>query len=319
MLSSPSRRPATSPGRYVLGGESRDRYSFSISVDDCGTAIEGAGDNKVIANTIVLQMDPLVQEAWDAARKVSCVWSGQQEKTVKFDPFQVGMLEVISQQFSGDMVDCWMAIQRGEYPEVSPITGIVEIGEPLTLLIYLREESGSFDIHVKDCYAYDSMEYDSPETIKVQLTDENGCPRKTKLIGFWETTTDTRDSGATLIAYNRVSAFKFPDKAQIFVTCNVEVRPERLPRSPMPAMCLTHPLLYPQLCKGPCDNPCRGTGQVVTTRRPFVCTPGSTDPRCPRPTTTDRYDAYSRIYGFKIEAGLCIKGAGILSSIYSFV
>ena len=79
----------------------------------------------------------------------------------------------------------------------------------------------------------------------------------------------------------------------------------RLTSTPPTASHASHapPPLYPQLCKGPCDNPCRGTGQVVTTLRPFVCTPGSTDPRCPQPTTTFRYDACKSNLRFQHRSG----------------
>ena len=33
-----------------------------------------------------------------------------------------------------------------------------------------------------------------------------------------------RGSGADLILFNIVNAFKFPDNAQVFLTCNVEVK-----------------------------------------------------------------------------------------------
>jgi hypothetical protein len=47
------------------------------------------------------------------------VWTGEQEKQLKFLPIQVGMLAVEHLKFSGDQIDCWMDIQRGQYPAVS--------------------------------------------------------------------------------------------------------------------------------------------------------------------------------------------------------
>ena len=57
------------------------------------------------------------------ARRVSCVFTGSGEnikKSIVFRPFRVDMLEVQEVPgFAGDStVDCWMAIQRGEYPNV---------------------------------------------------------------------------------------------------------------------------------------------------------------------------------------------------------
>jgi hypothetical protein len=48
--------------------------------------------------------------------------------------------------------------------------------------------------------------------------------RKPKLIGYWRRTSETGSSGASIIAYNNITAFKFPDKMQVYLTCNIEVR-----------------------------------------------------------------------------------------------
>lgn len=47
--------------------------------------------------------------------------------------------------------------------------------------------------------------------------------RKKKFIDVWQKTTNTGKSGATLIAYSKVSAFRFPETDQVYLTCNVEV------------------------------------------------------------------------------------------------
>jgi hypothetical protein len=47
--------------------------------------------------------------------------------------------------------------------------------------------------------------------------------RKPKLIGYWRRTSETGSSGASIIAYNNITAFKFPDKMQVYLTCNIEV------------------------------------------------------------------------------------------------
>ena len=47
--------------------------------------------------------------------------------------------------------------------------------------------------------------------------------RKEKLVGDWKKSRQVEGS-AKLVLYNVVNAFKFPDKAQVHITCNVEVR-----------------------------------------------------------------------------------------------
>jgi hypothetical protein len=61
----------------------------------------------------------ILQEIWDTARKISCATTDRKEKTVIFRPFVVDMLEVVTVPVSTGTVDCWMDIQRGEFPDVS--------------------------------------------------------------------------------------------------------------------------------------------------------------------------------------------------------
>lgn len=105
------------------------------------------------------------------------------------------MLDVVSVPVSGQQgsVECWMDIQRGQYPnvryfpsfcrlliffiQVSPIENVIKIGETLTILVYLRDQEGKYDISVRDCWAYDSEDYAGRDTSKLQLTDASGCPK----------------------------------------------------------------------------------------------------------------------------------------------
>lgn len=82
--------------------------------------------------------------------------------------------------------------------------------------------------------------------------------RRQKFIHYWQKTTE----GDTTIAYNNLTAFKFPDAIKIYLTCNIEI------------------------CSGGCDGSCAASqvsDVIVTTSQP--CYPGSPNPRC-RPTST---------------------------------
>lgn len=81
---------------------------------------------------------------------------------------------------------------------------------------------------MKDCWAYDSEDFEDPSTGKVQLTGFDGCPRKKKLIGNWIKTFETGDSGATTIAFTNMTAFRFPNTDHVHLSCNVEVSQESL-------------------------------------------------------------------------------------------
>ncbi|XP_013778928.1 uncharacterized protein LOC106463446 [Limulus polyphemus] len=217
---------STASCRYVNPRSGRNSYEFVIPMSGCGTVandnIDGTGQFG-FDNTIIFQNDELFQEIWDVARKISCGWISSIEKFVTFRPFTVDMLEVKEVFFTGDNVDCWMDLQRGEGPFAPPVNGIVKIGETLTIVIYTRDDDGSFDLLVKDCYAYDSPEFENTKTRRIQLTDKSGCPVKEKLLRSFYRTRRTKNTGASIIAYGFINAFKFPDKMDVYIACNVEI------------------------------------------------------------------------------------------------
>lgn len=205
----------------------RRQFNFFISSSGCGTlGTDMTASNPApqgFKNVIIIQNDPNYQEMWDSARKLSCDWVTRLEKYVTFAPFGVDMLGVKELRFPGDTVDCWMDIQRGHGPFASPISGVVPIGEKLTVAIYVRDTDKSFDVHVKDCYAYDMADYRNPDARAIKLTDEKGCPVKEKLVQGFFRTRDVRNSGASIIAYGIINAFKFPERMDVYLACNVEV------------------------------------------------------------------------------------------------
>lgn len=61
--------------------------------------------------------------------------------------------------------------------QTTPLKDSIKIGEYLTILVYLKDVRNQFSLKIHDCWAYDNDEYDSPRTNKIQLTDQEGCPR----------------------------------------------------------------------------------------------------------------------------------------------
>jgi len=116
-----------------------------------------------------------------------------------------------------------MDIQRGEFPRVVPLTETIKIGETLSVLVFLRDPRIEYDLIVRDCWAFDHPDYDAKTTGRIQLSDKIGCSRKKKIFGTWRRTTETGNTGATLILHNTLQAFKFPDRMQVFLKCDVEV------------------------------------------------------------------------------------------------
>lgn len=129
-----------------------------------------------VDNILVIQQDEEVQGEFDAARKISCSRTGvEEEKKVYFKPFIVQNLDVITVPTKHGGVDCWMDIQRGVYPRLTPIGEVIKIGEELTVLVYLRDPKKEYDLTVRNCWAYDSEDFDDKKTGKVQLSDSSGC------------------------------------------------------------------------------------------------------------------------------------------------
>lgn len=156
-------------------GRSQKTYEFIVPYDGCGSKPSCAICNS-IDNILVIQEDEELQGEYDTARKISCSRSGvEEEKKVFFKPFIVDMLEVVEVPTENGGVSCWMDIQRGIYPQLSAIGNVIKIGEELTVLVYLRDDKKEYDLSVRNCWAYDSDDFDDKKTGKVQLSDASGC------------------------------------------------------------------------------------------------------------------------------------------------
>jgi len=84
--------------------------------------------------------------------------------------------------------------------------------------------------------------------------------RKVKLIGPWDKTFDTGDSGATTIAFTNMTAFKFPDSDNVHLSCNIE------------------------LCRGVCEQDTCGRGPLAISAAPAGPFRGTTGYPTARPT-----------------------------------
>ena len=238
-------------GRYLQSGSSSQTAAFTIPISGCGTAttmpqpdlLASPGKSEEtkmgFSNIIIIQMDEEVQEVWDSARKINCEWTNYIKKRVEFQPFEVQMLDFEEVRFEGDSVDCWMDLQVGKYPDSEEIHAAVKIGEQLSMLVYARDDNDMYDMHIKECFAYSSDNYDQQDTVRLQLTDERGCVMKNKLLeGFYlRREADPGTGGTNIVAYGYLAAFKFPDVLDVFTTCEVEI------------------------CKGGCRDKCPDTEQ----------------------------------------------------------
>ncbi|OQR67427.1 hypothetical protein BIW11_13536 [Tropilaelaps mercedesae] len=204
--------------------DSATQMHFTLYPDRCGSRlVEGPQSGETyIENTVVVQHTPGIQSAVDTARAVRCVFEPRSgpgsvvSRTVS-SSLSVDVLDVISVTYSGDSVDSYLDVQLGKGPfHANPVNGLVKIGETLTLVVYIHGDD--YDVHVKDCIAHDGNVANA-----IRLSDERGCVSAPKLMGPWQKTRETGTTGASSIAWAYLEAFKFPDKLEVFIECNIEI------------------------------------------------------------------------------------------------
>ncbi|EDW31021.1 GL15227 [Drosophila persimilis] len=218
---------------HLPSGLGRTSASFDIGLHECGTAgntdnysqgyghdqsVSGAGTGAgtYFENIIVIQYDPQVQEVWDQARKLRCTWHDQYEKSVTFRPFPVDMLDVVRADFAGDNVGCWMQIQVGKGPWASEVSGLVKIGQTMTMVLAIKDDDSKFDMLVRNCVAHDG------KRAPIQLVDQRGCVTRPKLMSRF-TKIKNFGASASVLSYAHFQAFKFPDSMEVHFQCTIQI------------------------------------------------------------------------------------------------
>lgn len=211
---------------HLPAGLGRTSASFDIGIHACGTAGNteagtypyGAesGSGIYFENIIVIQYDPQVQEVWDQARKLRCTWHDQYEKSVTFRPFPVDMLDVVRADFAGDNVGCWMQIQVGKGPWASEVSGLVKIGQTMTMVLAIKDDDAKFDMLVRNCVAHDG------KRAPIQLVDQRGCVTRPKLMSRF-TKIKNFGASASVLSYAHFQAFKFPDSMEVHFQCTIQI------------------------------------------------------------------------------------------------
>ncbi|XP_037076414.1 uncharacterized protein LOC119097490 [Pollicipes pollicipes] len=205
------------PGSGALNAQ------FEIYLNSCGMAASDSGGygqpnpaGSFVENTIIIQYDPLVQEVWDQARKLRCTWYDYYEKKVTFKPFQVDMLNAVTANFLGDNLQCWMQIQVGKGPWASEVSGIVKIGQTMTMVLAIKDDENKFDMLVRNCVAHDG------HRAPIQLVDANGCVTRPKVMSKFQKIKNF-GSSASVVSYAYFQAFKFPDSMNVHFQCVIQV------------------------------------------------------------------------------------------------
>jgi len=225
-------------------GLGRTSANFDISIHACGTAgntengLYGygadSGSGTYFENIIVIQYDPQVQEVWDQARKLRCTWHDQYEKSVTFRPFPVDMLDVVRADFAGDNVGCWMQIQVGKGPWASEVSGLVKIGQTMTMVLAIKDDDSKFDMLVRNCMAHDG------KRAPIQLVDQKGCVTRPKLMSRF-TKIKNFGASASVLSYAHFQAFKFPDSMEVHFQCTIQICRYQCPDQCSDPLSIHHP------------------------------------------------------------------------------
>ncbi|XP_033225271.1 uncharacterized protein LOC117178125 isoform X1 [Belonocnema kinseyi] len=200
--------------------------TFEIFLNSCGMS-SSANHNvapygaptpsgSYVENTIIVQYDPYVQEVWDQARKLRCTWYDFYEKAVTFRPFQVDMLHAVTANFLGDNLQCWMQIQVGKGPWASEVSGIVKIGQTMTMVLAIKDDENKFDMLVRNCVAHDG------KRAPIQLVDQYGCVVRPKIMSRFQKIKNFGPS-ASVVSFAYFQAFKFPDSMNVHFQCVIQV------------------------------------------------------------------------------------------------
>jgi len=209
---------------HLAAGTGTITASFEIFLNTCGMSSSGNTETygqpnpagSYVENTVIIQYDPLVQEVWDQARKLRCTWYDYYEKSVTFRPFQVDMINAVTANFLGDNLQCWMQIQVGKGPWSSEVSGIVKIGQTMTMVLGIKDDENKFDMLVRNCVAHDG------KRAPIQLVDELGCVTRPKIMSNFQKIKNF-GSSASVVSYAYFQAFKFPDSMNVHFQCVIQV------------------------------------------------------------------------------------------------
>ncbi|XP_046967894.1 uncharacterized protein LOC124535654 isoform X1 [Vanessa cardui] len=221
------------PDCMYINGSGRDYYEFYIQLNRCGTLGRNSqhDDTKkhptknLMWNTITVQYNSLIEEELDEHFKVTCEYGYDFWKTVTFPFLDVEVATGNPVVFTLQPPECYMEIRSGYGATGARVTGPVRVGDPLTLLIYMRSAYDGFDIVVNDCFAHNGA------AKRIQLIDEYGCPVDDKLIsrfrGSWS------ESGVfETQVYAYMKTFRFTGSPALYIECDVRMCHGRCPSQP---------------------------------------------------------------------------------------
>ncbi|XP_068631738.1 uncharacterized protein [Battus philenor] len=221
------------PDCMYINGSGRDYYEFYIQLNRCGTLgrIGAHEDSRkhptknLMWNTVTIQYNPLIEEELDEHFKLSCEYGYDFWKTVTFPLLDVEVATGNPVVFTLQPPECYMEIRAGYGASGARISGPVRVGDPLTLLIYMRSAYDGFDIAVNDCFAHNGA------AKRIQLIDEYGCPVDDKLISRFRGSWSEAGVFETQV-YAYMKTFRFTGSPALYIECDVRMCHGRCPSQP---------------------------------------------------------------------------------------
>ncbi|XP_023227726.1 uncharacterized protein LOC111628218 [Centruroides sculpturatus] len=210
------------PECVYVNGSGQSEYQFMIRHNKCGTLgrreieDEQPPGNQQVWNTITVQYNHDIEEEWDEHFRVMCQFGYDLWKTVTFPVVNVHVNTGSPVIFTVSPPQCHMEIRHGFGTTGDLISGPVNVGDPLTLLIHMKSDNSDFDMIVSDCFAHNGGQK------RLQLTDENGCVLKEKLISSFRGL--TRSEGPHFVSlYAYLKAFRFTASPALYLECKVHM------------------------------------------------------------------------------------------------
>lgn len=109
-----------------------------------------------------------------------------------------------------------MQIQVGKGPWASEVSGLVKIGQTMTMVLAIKDDDSKFDMLVRNCVAHDG------KRAPIQLVDQRGCVTRPKLMSRF-TKIKNFGASASVLSYAHFQAFKFPDSMEVHFQCTIQI------------------------------------------------------------------------------------------------
>lgn len=104
----------------------------------------------------------------------------------------------------------------GKGPWASEVSGLVKIGQTMTMVLAIKDDDTKFDMLVRNCVAHDG------KRAPIQLVDQRGCVVRPKLMSRF-TKIKNFGASASVLSYAHFQAFKFPDSMEVHFQCTIQI------------------------------------------------------------------------------------------------